>query len=119
MQVFVHLVGSQVVAEHMPLMQMFDVQSALAAQPLPLSHLVEQVPPQSMSVSLPFFAPSVHVAVAQRPPVHAPPVQSVFTEQSSPFAQSGQLPPPQSTSVSAAFFTPSVQVYVAQWPDVQ
>jgi hypothetical protein len=79
-QVFVQLVGEHVVAEHLPLRQMFDVQSALAAQPFPLAHWVLQVPPQSTSVSLPSFTPSVQFAVAQRPPMQAPPVQSELTK---------------------------------------
>ena len=62
---------------HFPLVQMPETQSAGAAQIFPLAHLSGQPPPQSTSVSVPFLAVSVHVAVAQRPPVHAPLVQSV------------------------------------------
>jgi len=76
MQLFEHDATVHVDA-HFPLVQMPEVQSAGTAQIFPLAHLVVQLPPQSMSVSLPFLAASVQVAVAQRPPVHAPLVQSV------------------------------------------
>jgi hypothetical protein len=60
-------------ATHFPEVQMPEVQSPGTAHPLPLAHLVEQLPPQSTSVSLPFLKVSVQVAVAQRPPLQAPP----------------------------------------------
>jgi hypothetical protein len=50
-----------------------------------------QVPPQSTSVSVPFFTPSLQVD----PEVHA------------------EHEPPQSTPVSVSFFTPSLQVAAA------
>jgi hypothetical protein len=113
--VLVHVAGVQP-DEHFPEAQMPEVQSAGTAQTFPLPHLLGQLPPQSTSVSLPFLAASVHVAVAQRPPVQAPLMQSVYVVHRNPFAQSGHVPPPQSTSVSKPFFTSSLQDVAMQWP---
>ena len=48
-----------------------QVQSAGTAQPSPGSH-GEQLPPQSMSVSLPLATPSLQFGAWQMPPVHTP-----------------------------------------------
>ncbi len=87
-------------------------QSSCAAQPFATAHLGAPVifPPQSMSVSSAFLAPSVavgleHVFAAGS---HTPLVQSVAAPQAKVSAQRGAAPgPPQSTSVSSPFFTPS------------
>jgi hypothetical protein len=52
----------QLPAWHTPLVHTPELQSPPPPQVCPLSHFVEQLPPQSLSVSLPFFTPSVHVA---------------------------------------------------------
>src|SRR5690349_18212440 len=66
------------------------------------------LPPQSMSVSLLFFLPSVQVG-AQTPPVQTPPMQSPGSPQNWPVAQGGHIAPPQSTSDSPPFFFRSPQ----------
>src|SRR5262245_26593556 len=58
------------------------------------------VPPQSMSVSNPFFTPSLHEGGLQVP--DGPQILSAQSDPSAhflPSAQGMQLPPPQSTSV--------------------
>jgi hypothetical protein len=78
-------------------------------------------PPQSRSLSPPFFAPSVQLGAEQKP---ASPqtvdLQSKPTRHLSPSAHARQPPsPPQSRSVSAPFFAPSVQVAATQQPPTQ
>ena len=85
-------------------------QSPAAAQVLPAVHLLHVAPPQSMSVSLPFFTPSLQVGAWQVPPEQTPLVQSAATLQPFPAVQALQVLPPQSMSVSSWFCTPSVQV---------
>ena len=87
-----------------------------------------QGPPQSTSVSLPFFSPSwqLGAAIAQSPPSQFALAQSEATRQCRFSAHLMQSPaPPQSTSVSVPFFSPSVQVGAglqrpsAQRPELQ
>ncbi len=96
-----------------------EAQSAGTAQESPTAHVfpcATQDPPQSTSVSVPSFTPSVQLAATQRwvLPSHRPEVQSAGTPQATPFAQvfpsATQAAPPQSTPVSTPFFAPSVQV---------
>jgi hypothetical protein len=97
------------------------VQSVDTMHPLPSAHFFAgaQEPPQSMSVSLPFFCESLHVGAW-----HWFVVQTLL-EQSPPFPHAlpvAQLPPqtaPQSVSDSFPFFTLSLQVGVRQVPPVQ
>src|SRR5262245_3265565 len=51
---------------------MSPAQSAFARHVLPSAHLVGHEPPQSMSVSVPFFTPSTQVGAWQMFPVHTP-----------------------------------------------
>jgi hypothetical protein len=67
-------------------------------------------PPQSTSVSAPFFTASVHVGAAQVPPVQILLWQSVAAVQVAPLPQAAHVPPPQSMPVSVPFETPSLQV---------
>jgi hypothetical protein len=91
--------------------------SAQASHPLPRS-----APPQSASVSSPFFTPSTHAGATQWPMVEqTPDAQSLANEQAASAPQGphpvDDAPPPQSTSVSEGpFFTPSEQVGAAQVP---
>jgi hypothetical protein len=78
-------------------------------QLLPLAH-GEQLPPQSTSLSLPSFTPSVQLAALQTLAEQSALAQSLIAAHALPTAHFGQDGPPQSTSVSPAFFTPSVQV---------
>ncbi len=77
------------------------------------------VPPQSVSVSVPFRCPSEQLGVAQRPAVQTWVMQSAPAAQEAPTAQAGQLGPPQSTSVSAPFGAPSSQRGAPHTPALQ
>jgi len=75
-----------------------EVQSRATAHAL-LSGQGAQPPPQSRSVSVPFFTLSMQVGAWQVVPVQTPETQSAAPPQPSPVAHLPQLPP-QSTSVS-------------------
>src|SRR5438552_857154 len=78
-------------------------------------------PPQSMSVSLLFFTPSVQLGTAQVlvvVPVHTPLTQSPATAQVFPFAHFEHIGPPQLRSVSMPFLTASSQAGTAHNPPV-
>jgi hypothetical protein len=97
------------------------VQSDGAPQILPLPQAGHPAPPQSVSVSVPFFTVSTHVAAWQvlvGLPLHTPVVQSAPVPQVFPTPQSAQFGPPQSLSLSLWFCTPSPQVGAAHWPAV-
>ena len=66
------------------------------------------VPPQSMSVSSPFFTPSAGARMMHLPLVQIRSTQSADFLQPLPMPQAAALLPPQSMSVSSAFFAPSV-----------
>jgi hypothetical protein len=83
-------------------------QSGPLLQTLPDAHLA-QVEPQSTSVSVPFFTPSLQLGTAHLPALHTPLWQSAAPEHCRFVAHFGQLDP-QSTSVSVWFLTPSPQV---------
>jgi hypothetical protein len=91
--------------EHTPLWQ-----SLPTAHVAPVPHFGQLAPPQSTSVSVPFFTTSVHVGAWQMLPMHTPLAQSAATPQTLPAAHLAHVPPPQSTSVSAPFFTTSAHV---------
>jgi hypothetical protein len=76
------------------------------------------VPPQSTSVSLPFFTPSVQLAAEQVFKVGSQTLstQSDPTRHVSPSAHGEHVAPPQSTSVSSASFTPSAQCAATHAP---
>jgi hypothetical protein len=93
-------------------------QSAAPLQALPTAHL-EQVPPQSTSLSLPFFTPSEHVGAAHRLFRQRPLTQSESPTHALPTGQRGHALPPQSTPDSFPFFTVSVQVGTAHAPELQ
>ena len=100
----------------MPPLQTRLAQSAGAAHGFPALHPA-QLPPQSVAVSEPFFAPSVQVAVWHFPPRHTDEAQSVPAPQSLAAGQRAQVPvPPQSTSDSPPFLKPSVHVAAVQCP---
>jgi hypothetical protein len=100
--------------------QIADVQSVAAAHALPTPHLVAQVapvvatPPQSTSVSVPFFTASGQTGALQRELVQTPLTQSAPAEHPEPVAHrfAGAQLPPQSIAVSVPFFTVSPQVAV-------
>ena len=70
--------------------------------------MAPQTPPQSTSVSLPFFTPSAQEV--QMPPSQRFDAQSLLTAQILVSAQVEPQTPPQSTSVSVPDWIPSVQV---------
>jgi hypothetical protein len=88
-------------------------QSAAPPHTLPSAHLFAgaQEPPQSTSVSVPFFTVSLQAGTWQMPPVQTPLAQSPAPPQTLPSAHlfAGAQEPPQSTSVSVPFFTVSLQ----------
>ena len=93
-----------------PLVQVALWQSALTRQVSP-SGQSGQLPPQSMSVSLPFLRLSMQFGWAvQVPLVHRALWQSALTMHVSPLGQAAQVGPPQSMSVSLPFLIESLQV---------
>ena len=107
----VGLAGTQTLAAQAPLLQ-----SEPTLQIHPFWHLPQAFPPQSTSVSVPFFTLSLQGALGTmqvlfwhwaKPPTST---QSVAAVQALPMAHLGQLAPPQSTSLSLPFLSPSLQV---------
>jgi hypothetical protein len=92
-----------VVPVHTPLAQSLPTRQTLAD-----AQVGQVPPPQSTSVSAPFFTTSAQVGVWHTLPVHLPLWQSPLTAQALPLAQSDVQLPPQSMSVSVPFLTPSV-----------
>jgi len=104
----------QLVAWQAPVMQSFEMQSVLSTHFLFASHALHMLvglPPQSTSVSRPFWTPSVQVA-ARQVTLQECVAQSVPTPQALPTAHGLQVPP-QSTSLSLPFLIPSAQL--ADW----
>jgi hypothetical protein len=97
-------------------------QSADAPHVLPTPHVLlcpsHVLPPQSVSVSVPFFTPSVHVAAwhVRGDPVHTLSAQSPATVHDLPVPHLGHVAPPQSMSVSSASLTVSLQCAATQVP---
>ena len=96
------------------------VQSPSAAQLNPVAHLAQLVPPQSTSLSSPFFSPSLHLASLQRPSVQTKLRQSSLKRQLPPDGQRlGVHVSPQSVSDSLPLRTPSSHLGAAQAPLLQ
>jgi hypothetical protein len=85
-------------------------QSSFPAQALPGSHLAGQLPPQSMSVSVPFFVPSLQGEGWHVPPSQTPLTQSAPVVHPLSSSHGVQSAPPQSMSVSTPFLIPSIQL---------
>src|SRR5260221_533662 len=97
-------------------------QSRPAEHDLPAGHAGHVPPPQSTSVSLPFFMPSVQLGAGmgwQTPPLQKFEPQSPLPVHLPPLPHFPHAHPPQSTSVSMPFFTPSEQVGAWHTPFVQ
>jgi hypothetical protein len=96
-------------------------QSLPAAHVLPSTHLPQDAPPQSVSVSLPFFTPSEQLDDwhLSGEPEQTPLWQSPATAHVAPAAHLPQEAPPQSMSVSTPFLTPSAHVGAWHTPAVQ
>jgi hypothetical protein len=101
------------VQQIVPPSQIPPAQSPFAVQPLPSAQALQVGPPQSTSVSLPFWTVSVHDAT-HVVPLQIPPRQSAAILQpllnAHGFPLPSQATPPQSTSVSRPFFTASLHV---------
>jgi hypothetical protein len=100
--------GWQLPPEQIPLPQ-----SLAELQPRPTPQLAPQDPPQSVSLSLPFWIPSEQVGpegVWQVPPEQRPLAQSLPELQPCPLPQLAPQEPPQSTAVSLPFLIPSEHV---------
>jgi hypothetical protein len=95
---------------HTPAAQNPLLHSPAPVQCSPLSHAV-QAPPQSTSVSIPFWAPSSHAGALQvcRLALQTWPTQSAPCRHLRSTAQ-GLHAPPQSASVSVPFWMPSAQL---------
>lgn len=92
--------------EHTPLLQ-----SVGWSHFLPSAHALQFAPPQSTSVSFPFWTRSVHTGALQvrNCVLHFLLAQSELPAQFSPVSQPGHVLPPQSLSVSSSSFTPLLQ----------
>ncbi len=88
--------------------QTLSVQSLAAPHPFPSAQRGQAGPPQSTSVSVPFFAPSLHITAAQIAFRQTSLAQSAGPPHPCPCGQVGAPMPPQSMPVSVPFFTPSV-----------
>ena len=78
------------------------VQSLASAQPLLSAHGLLQLDPQSTSVSLPFFTPSLQLVAWHVPLEQLALLQSLVLRQCCPVMQRAQpMVPPQSTSLSS------------------
>jgi hypothetical protein len=111
----------QVAVWQMPPVHTPVVQSPAAPHFLPSPHfrVAAQDPPQSVSLSVPFFTPSEQLGAEQAWFVHTPLVQSRGAAHPSPGWQREQLvAPPQSTPVSKPFFTRSLQLGALHLPEV-
>src|SRR4051794_2504976 len=97
----------QLPAVHMPAGHTALAQSPLTTQTLPAAQPGHTPPPQSTSVSRPFFVMSVQLGPAQTFPTQELLTQSPLTRQARPPLHFGHIPPPQSTAVSMPFFTMS------------
>jgi hypothetical protein len=109
-----HVLGSQ---PQIPPRQAPLWQSDAWPQVLPFAQRAPQLPPQSTSLSVPFFTPSVQLGTATHTPVgeQIPLVQSPGTPHALPSPQRGHEPP-QSTSLSSPFLVPSSQAdWGASW----
>ena len=102
----------------------------LVAQTFPFAQDAQSIPPQSTSVSVPFFTRSEHDPGEGA--THVPALQTVLEQsapelQSLPVAQRLHVAPPQSTSVSSLSVTRFVQwlaavthcPWVQPWPWAQ
>jgi hypothetical protein len=88
--------------------QLSFAQSVFCLQCFWSAHFGHAGPPQSTSVSISFWTPSVQVGAWHVPPLHTPSTQSAFTLQMRPSAHAAHVPPPQSVSVSLPSLTPSM-----------
>jgi hypothetical protein len=101
------MVGRHTFASQLALMQ-----SAAVTHVSPATHLGQELPPQSTSLSVPFLMASAQVTPMHVPFLHESVVQSDATTQRWVSLQGGQAPP-QSISVSVPFLT--LSLHAAGW----
>src|SRR5690606_5058889 len=94
---------------HTPPTHLLLAQSTFTRHAAPSAHLIAHLPPQSTSVSTPFFTASVHVTFAHTWPMHTRLWQSEPAAHPCPVPQGAQSGPPQSIPVSPPFFTRSTE----------
>ena len=94
-------------------------QSPPILQCLPREQRAGHEPPQSTSVSVPFWSPSEQLEATQRPSVQMPPRQSEATLQGPPLTHLATQVPPQSIPDSVPLRRPSSQVGTLQVPRTQ
>ncbi len=99
--------------------QTSETQSSASPQPSSVSHVEPHSPPQSSSVSEPFWVPSVHEGGWQTSIRQTVEVQSVVSRHESPSSHGPQVSPPQSTSDSLPLWMPSRQVAAVHEPSPQ
>jgi hypothetical protein len=102
---------------HFPSLQNPDRQSGSPPHTSPSPQPMHP-PPQSTSVSAPFFLPSPHDGGVHTSFAHTSLTQSASPTQPS-LSSHGPHPPPQSTSVSSPFFAPSEQLGSVHSPMMQ
>jgi hypothetical protein len=105
----------QVAPAQWPLKQAPEAQSPGTLQGCVSPHFFVQLPPQSTSLSLPFFTMSVHEGIAHTPCVQTSDAHCEAIAQVEPLAHGAQSPP-QSTSPSLPLRMWSLQVGAAQKP---
>src|SRR6266702_5347462 len=89
---------------------MLLAQSEFARPICPEAHAGQVPPPQSMSVSVPFFTASAQLGDWHVPPEQTRLWQSAELPHIWPGAHAGQVPPPQSMSVSDPSLIPFTQL---------
>jgi hypothetical protein len=104
---------------HTPPLHEFTTQSPFVEQPWFTAHFVAQGPPQSLSVSVPFFRASLQVGAVQVSFEQTPLLQSVMSRHFFVSSQRFGQPAPQSTSPSVPLRMPSEQLGSAQRPSLQ
>jgi hypothetical protein len=104
-----HEGGAHAIAVQTPLAQSVAIAHAFVSE-----HSGQEPPPQSTSVSAPFFTMSWQLGAWQMPPVHTPWLQSVPVAHVLPSGQAWGHPPPQSMPASIPFLAPSLHVGIKQ-----
>jgi hypothetical protein len=96
-----------------PTEQLSSSQSLPTLHPAPSAHFGQPSPPQSLSVSVPFFTPSLQLGSAHFPPLQVMLAQSFDTLQALPIPHRFMQLPPQSTSDSVPSRAPLLHAAAA------
>ena len=95
------MLSEQLGAAHFPIMHLLSLQSVFIMHVFPVEHVWHDPPPQSVSVSVPSFMLSVHVAIEHTLFMQLLFWQSLFAEHVFPVMHLLHFVPPQSVSVSS------------------